>query len=115
MAVFAFGGGFYGILTGAPVVPRDWLLGTPFHGYRIPSLILFLAVGGSSALAAYANLKRGRAKLFTLAAGMIQLGWIAVQVMMIGFVSWLQPAVAAWALITVALGAQLPGTEDTVK
>lgn len=115
MAVFAFGGGFYGLLTGAPVVPREWLLGTPFQGYRIPSLILFFVVGGSSALAAYANLKWAFAKRFTLAAALIQLGWIAVQVMMIGFVSWLQPAVALWALITLALAARLPRTEDTVK
>src|SRR5437764_496521 len=46
-AVNAVGGSVYG-LSGAPQVPREWLGGSPFRDYRIPRLILRIAVGGSS-------------------------------------------------------------------
>ncbi len=50
-AVNAFVGALYG-LRGAAKVPVEWLEGSPFHSYRIPSGILGVAVGGSSATAA---------------------------------------------------------------
>jgi hypothetical protein len=51
VAANAVGGAIYG-LAGAKSVPREWLRGTPFHSYLVPSLILLLAVGGATVLAA---------------------------------------------------------------
>ena len=50
-ALNAFAGGYYG-LSGADGVPREWLAGSPFSDYVVPSLVLFVVVGGALALAA---------------------------------------------------------------
>jgi hypothetical protein len=47
-AVNAITGSIYG-LGGAPNVPREWLDGSRFENYKVPSLILGFGVGGSSA------------------------------------------------------------------
>ncbi len=105
MALQAFGGGAYG-LAGAEGVPREWLAGSPFHDYFVPSLILITAVGGSCLLAAIAMLFRWRhAAVLTASAGAVMLGWIGTQVAIIGYVSWLQPAVAIVAMTIVTLTA----------
>jgi hypothetical protein len=38
-ALNAFAGGYYG-LSGAEGVPREWLAGSPFRDYFVPSVIL---------------------------------------------------------------------------
>jgi hypothetical protein len=58
-ALNAFGGGHYG-LSGAPGVPVEWLAGNPFENYFVPSVILFVVVGGTLAFAALAVLARFR-------------------------------------------------------
>ncbi|MEZ4234567.1 MAG: hypothetical protein R3C15_13455 [Thermoleophilia bacterium] len=102
----AIGGGWYG-LAGARVVPRDWLDGTPFRDYRVPSLVLLVAVGGSMAVAAALALAAWpRAGAWAAAgAGVVLLGWIAAQVALIGYRSFLQPLMAAAALATIGLAA----------
>ena len=111
-ALNAFGGGFYG-LSGAEGVPLELLDGSPFRTYFFPSLILLVVVGGSLLLAAIAVLARSRlAKPSALAAGAILLVWIAVQVGIIGYVSWMQPVTAIAGLIVLLLAALLPGNED---
>jgi hypothetical protein len=107
-AVNAFGGAYYG-LAGAEGVPREWLEGSPFADYTIPSLVLGAVVGGSFLLAAIAVFGRWRnARLLATAAGAIVLGWIAVQGAIIGYVSWMQPVTAAWG-VAVLLVARLLG------
>jgi len=103
VALNAIGGGWYG-LSGAKNVPRDWLQGTPFHNYFLPSLILLSVVGGSSLVAsALAFTGHRHMRTAGLVAGLIMLLWIVAQVAIIGFVSWLQPAVAMAGLITILL------------
>lgn len=102
IAVNAVGGGLYG-LAGAPEVPRQWLRGTPFSSYLVPSLILIVVVGGAHLVAAITVLRRARqAASHAAAAGLVLLGWIGVQVAMIGYVSWLQPAMAILGVSTLA-------------
>jgi hypothetical protein len=104
-ALNAFVGGLFG-MAGAVGVPLDWLRGTPFRDYSVPSVILFLVVGGSLLLAAIAVMARLRARAFAFGAGVILLAWIAVQVTLIGYVSWMQPVTAltgAWILILTTL------------
>lgn len=107
VAINAFAGGYYG-MSGAPGVPVDWLLGTPFRSYFAPSFILFVVVGGSSLVATLAVLARkGAARAAAVVAAVVILVWIGVQVSLIGFVSWLQPLVAAMGVMILRLALTL--------
>jgi len=103
VALNAFAGGFYG-MSGAKNVPAEWLKGTPFSSYFIPSLFLFLIVGGSSLFAAIAVLKKHPlgTNIAYVSASVIIL-WLIIQVIMIGYVSWMQPATAIVALLIIFL------------
>jgi len=106
--VNAVGGGLYG-LAGAEGVPIEWLEGSPFRDYFIPSLILMTVVGGTLLLASivvFANMPVARMAAFFAAT--VVLGWITVQVVIIGYVSFMQPATAAGALLILALAWLLP-------
>lgn len=103
LAFNAIGGGWYG-LSGAPAVPTGRLAGTPFSNYFIPSLILLLVVGGSALYAGLCVIRRSpRARIASAASGLILLVWIGVQLALIGYLSWLQPAMAALALLILLL------------
>ncbi len=107
-ALNAFGGGYYG-MSGADGVPKEWLEGTPFDDYFVPSLILFIVVGGSflaAVIAVFANFDIARSA--ALLAGAVVLGWLTVETAMIGYVSWMQPATAIGALLVLALAWLLP-------
>lgn len=108
-ALNAFGGGHYG-LSGAEGVPTEWLQGSPFVDYTIPSLILFVVVGGSLLVASVAVFVRLRiARLTAFSAGIIVLGWIVTQLAIIGYVSWMQPATVIAGVVILALAWLLPG------
>ncbi len=108
LAVNAIGGGIFGI-AGARGVPLEWLHGTPFESYRVPSLILCTVVGGTQGLASVLVGRHApRARTVSVAAGAILLGWISIQGALIGYVSWLQPAVAVSALASLILAVGLP-------
>jgi hypothetical protein len=102
-ALNAFAGGYYG-LAGAKDVPLEWLEGTPFSSYVIPSLILFTVVGGAllaAALVVFTRMRRS-AEL-ALAAGVVVFVWLAAETAMIGYVSWMQPATAMGAALILVL------------
>ena len=110
-ALNAFGGGYYG-LSGAEGVPKEWLEGSPFTDYFIPSMVLFVVVGGSFLVAAVAVFARWpRARFLALGAGAVALVWLAVQVAIIGYVSWMQPITGLVALSMLALAALLPHSD----
>ena len=107
-ALNAFGGGYYG-LSGAEGVPTEWLEGSPFSDYTVPSVILLAVVGGSFLFATVAVLVRSRiARASALTAGTVVLVWIVVQVAIIGYVSWMQPATAIGGLLVLLLAWLLP-------
>lgn len=102
VALSALGGGIFGVM-GARGVPRAWLDGTPFHTYLIPGLILAGVVGGSMIAALVAELRGSpKADLLSVAAGVVLLAWLLVEVIVIPF-SWLQPAFAALGLFVIVL------------
>jgi hypothetical protein len=109
LALNAFGGGIYGMM-GAEGVPVELLRGTVFPSFFIPSLILFVVVGGSATAASVAVLAGLRyARWLSLMSAFIVFAWIAVQVAMIGYVSVLQPIVAGVGVIILVLaGLQKP-------
>lgn len=103
VAVNALGGGIYGLM-GAKGVPREWLEGTPFRSYLIPSLVLLVAVAGSAAVAAGALIAaHDRASGAGIVAGVTLIGWIVVETVVIPF-SWLQPTFFAIGIGIVTLG-----------
>jgi hypothetical protein len=112
-ALNALGGGIYG-LSGAKDVPTEWLAGSPFESYFVPSLFLLGVVGGSLLLAATAVFGHWRnASNVATAAGIIVLGWLAVQIAIIGYVSWMQPVTAVSALVILLLARLLHLAEHT--
>lgn len=110
--VGALGGAWYG-LAGAEDVPVEWLDGTPFRDYTIPSLILGGAVGGSMLAAGWAVARRRpRRRALSGVAGAVLVGWIGTQVALIGWRSPLQPAFLSVGATTIALARRLPGSHS---
>jgi hypothetical protein len=110
-ALNAFAGGYYG-MSGAEDVPREWLEGSPFDDYFIPGLVLFVVVGGSllaAAIFVFAGLHPAR--LVAIAAGVVVLGWLVVETLIIGYVSWMQPATTIGALLILLLAWLQPGAD----
>lgn len=110
-AANALGGGYYGV-SGARGVPTEWLKGSPFPDYFVPSLILLVIVGGVfmvATVAVFAGLRGAR--LAALTAGIVVLGWLAVQLAIIGYVSWMQPTTEIAGVLVVVLGSLLPRSQ----
>jgi hypothetical protein len=99
-------------------MPVDMLEGSPFSSYLIPGIILFLFIGVFSLLTVYGLLKQPGWKWpdwinparnihwawsASWAAGVIMLLWIAVETILLGYVSFLQPLIAVWGLIIIVL------------
>ena len=108
VALNAFGGGYYG-MAGAKGIPEEWLKGSPFSSYFVPSLVLFVVVGGMALFAAIMVFRqRQPARKLSFASALIILVWLASQVAIIGYVSWMQPSVAITAFIIIWLSKKLP-------
>ncbi|MHC1780661.1 MAG: hypothetical protein AB9922_10545 [Bacteroidales bacterium] len=102
-ALNAFGGGYYG-MNGAPGVPVEWLEGTPFSDYFYPGLILFVIVGGAFLTASILNfINHSFAIKATIGSVIIVFGWLTVQLLMIGYVSWMQPTTAVYSLFVLLI------------
>ena len=108
-AVSALGGGIGVATTNGLGMPLAWLRTTPFADYAVPGLILLIVVGGSASLATISLLKQHRWQYpLTFAAGVIMVGWIVGEVVLIQQTDWLQlvyfvvglammgPATAEW-------------------
>jgi MFS family permease len=108
LAINAFAGGYYG-MAGAKNIPMEWLKNSPFHNYFIPSLILFIVIGGSSLFAAVTVFRRDRfGRKASLLCGVIILIWLGVQIAIIGYVSWMQPATAIATVLIIFLSFLIP-------
>jgi hypothetical protein len=101
--------GCVGLVTGGIQIPLSLLRGTPFTSYTVPGLILGIVVGGSALAAAAAALLKRRAldALTSLAAGGIMVGWITVEVALIGLGTWAQPFYFAVGLVMIGLAVLL--------
>lgn len=111
VAINAFAGGFYG-MTGAKDVPLEWLEGSPFKSYLIPGIILYTVVGGSCLYSGIAVLRQlPVSRIGARLAGIIILIWIGAQLSIIGYVNWMQPAIALTgiAILLLAYGLPAPG------
>lgn len=83
----------------------EQLASTPFPDFLIPGLFLLIVNGLGSLAGAVLSLRRhavgGPA---AVALGGILMAWIAIQVGLIGLVSWLQPFYFVLGLLEAALG-----------
>ncbi len=65
------------LALGVDKFPAQWLTGTPFRSYLIPSLILTVIVGGSATVAAMTVLRKSDdGALLSIIAGLILTGWL---------------------------------------
>jgi hypothetical protein len=71
----------------------------------VPGIVLFVVVGGTQALAAWAEIRRWpRAGWLSVVAGVVLAGWIAVQVAMIGLGHPMQPSLFVVGVAIAGLG-----------
>ncbi len=107
-ALNAFGGGYYA-MSGAEGVPHEWLERSPFDNYFIPGLFLFVIIGGSFLTASIVVFSgHWISKFFAITSVVIVYIWLAVQLSVIGYVSWMQPATAIFGVIVLVLAWLLP-------
>jgi hypothetical protein len=94
------------------------LEGTPFRDYLVPGIILFLFLGAYSAAVTYSIIARPGwrwpetinpfkklhwAWAAALANGIIIFIWISVETILLGYISFLQPAILAWSILILIL------------
>lgn len=111
------GGGGLAMLAGIDEFPLEWLEGTPFNDYGVPALILTLVVGGTSfltALTVYSN--RHRASRLAMLAGLVMVGYIIAEVVLLNR-AYTGPDAVEWfylgvGLIVFGLAAYLWLSED---
>ena len=114
--------GAIGLVVGFMNIPLNVLYGTAFADFTVPALLLGIVVGGS-ALAAAAIALFGPRRLALLepwrfdalasaAAGCIMVGWMVIEVAMVGLGSWLQPTYFVVGLLMIGLSALLQWAES---
>ncbi len=86
--------GGVGLLTGSLGMSDDWLAGTPFASWLVPGVALLLIVAVPMLGAALLEVRRHHlAPTASVLAGVLQVGWIAVQLLVMQRYFVLQPAV----------------------
>lgn len=107
-AISAFAGAI-GLVVGYMNIPLSVLSGSPFVDFTIPALLLGVVVGGSALVAGLITLfgPRRAEPLASGIAGCIMVGWITIELAMIGLGSWLQPAYLVVGLVMIGLAAAL--------
>jgi hypothetical protein len=107
-ALSAMPGGL-GLVVGFVNIPTSVLNGTPFADFTVPALLLGFVVGGSALAAALIALFGPRRfdVMASAAAGCIMVGWITVEVALIGLGSYLQVTYFVVGLVMIGLAALL--------
>lgn len=114
VALTAIGGGI-ALMAGleGDRFPQSLLVDTPFKSYLMPGAILAIAVGGSAATAtAIAILRPADAALASMAAGLVLVGWITGEVMILrspAARSWTEALYLAIGLATVGISVAVAG------
>jgi len=111
-AVSAIGGGIT-LVTGTLPVPTYLLRNTPFDSFVIPGYVLGIAIGGSATVAAIALYARTRRSLSLAgAAGIILIGWIVGETILIEGFSWLQGLYLLTGVLVLALSFRIASDPD---
>lgn len=109
MSALAGGVGLVSDPSGGNVAMKtEWLAGTPFSNFLIPGIILFVVNGIGNSAGFFITLKKhNKAPLMGILFGIIMMGWIIVQVIMIGYMSFLQPLYFVTGLLQLLFGLRL--------
>jgi hypothetical protein len=95
--------GGVGLLTGLIKIPLSSLAGGPFSDYTVPAVLLVVAVGGTSLLAAwFVHLKLSVGVPASVVAGAAIIVFEIVEWSVIGF-AWLQAAYMAIGVLIISL------------
>jgi hypothetical protein len=111
LGVSAVYGGI-GLLTGTLGMSDDWLIGTPFASWLVPGVALLLVVAAPMLGAALLEVRGHRlAPTASVLAGVLTVGWIAVQLLVVQRYFVLQPVVLIVAAgILLVAGLRRPTT-----
>lgn len=83
----------------------DWLKHTPFQDYFIPGIVLFVANGLLSIFVfALILLKNKNYPLLIIAQGLILLGWIVIQILMVRTVYFLHIVMGTTGILLILIG-----------
>jgi hypothetical protein len=120
-ALSAFAGAL-GLVMGFMNIPLSVLSGTAFADFTIPALLLGFVVGGSALAAALIAAFGPRRiapceplrfdALVSAIAGCIMVGWMTIEVALIGLGSWLQPTYLVVGLVLIGLAGLLQWVES---
>ena len=120
-ALSAFAGAL-GLVVGFMNIPLSELRTTPFADFTVPALLLGFVVGGSALVAALIALFGPRRialfeplrfdALASAVAGCIMVGWMTIEVALIGLGSWLQPTYLVVGLVLIGLAGLLQWVES---
>jgi len=104
--------GGFGLLTGTLGMSDAWLAGTPFTSWLVPGIALLLVVAAPMLAAAVLEIRRHHlAPTASVLAGVLQVGWIAVQLLVMQRYFVLQPVVlVVAATILLVAGLRITGT-----
>lgn len=88
-------------------MPIEHLAHTPFETFLVPGLILMIAVGGVCTTAGVMLLRRStHGALAALLAGVVLLGWIVVQMLLLRTAAWQQWTYVGIAVMTICTAAE---------
>jgi hypothetical protein len=91
-------------------LPLSLLGTTPFKDYLIPGILLTVLVGCINLLAVFYNLQRSRGRYnWAIAGGMMIIGWIVAQIILISSLHWLHVIYLIIGLAIVLIAYQLKG------
>ena len=106
LSACALGGAIYFFARQQDAMPSDILARTPFSNWVWPGVLLALIVGVPSAVVAFgAAARKPWAHAGHPLIGALLMGWIIVQVALVGFIAGLQPLMFLWGLMIAVLGA----------
>lgn len=96
--------GGVGLMVNGLGMPGDWLDGTPFASWVLPGVALLVLVAVPQAVALVALVRdRPGADRWVLAAGVMLMAWIAVQLAVLQRYFFLQPVIFAFGAVEVTL------------
>jgi hypothetical protein len=120
-ALSAFAGAL-GLVVGYMDIPVSELHGTPFADFTVPALLLGFVVGGSALAAALIALFGPHMvalfeplrfdALVAAIAGCIMVGWMTIEIAMIGLDTWVQALYLVIGLLMIGLAGLLQWAES---
>ena len=103
IAINALYGGI-GLMVNGMGMPSDWLEATPFQSWTVPGFFLLAVIAVPMSIAAIGELTRWRrADVASMAAGVVLIGWIVVQLLVLRRYFFLQPVLGVAGALVIAL------------